>query len=132
MDWQTFLNSPLAIWIPILVLVGILIIAFRKQIGGLIDRTTSARVEAGAEGTKVNIEAPTPPSAQRQATAAPAEPAPQPHGAVIRDAESSEGGALAEDQFGQGALIERVKTKDDLIASSTPPPGADPKAPPPA
>ncbi len=42
-------------------------------------------------------------------------------GARIFDAESSEGGALAEDETGRGATIERTKVKDDLIAANRAP-----------
>ena len=133
MNWQTFLDSSLAVWIPVIVLVALIIIAFRKQIGGLIDRLTSGNVEAGKEGVRVKIEAPAPgPPPSGTAGVSPASPAAEPphhYGAVIRHAKSAEGGALAEDQTGQGALIDHVEVKDDLIASSaTPPPSKDPKA----
>ncbi len=142
MNWQAFLDSSLAIWIPIIILVAIIIVAFRKQIGGLIDRLTSGNVEAGKEGVKVKIEAPAPgspasppasPSPSGTAGVTPASPPTTPdpahhYGAVITNAESTAGGALAEDQTGQGALIDHVKVKDDLIASSTLPPSTDPKA----
>jgi len=135
MNWQTFLDSPLAIWIPIIVLVALIIVTFRKQIGGLIDRLTSGNVEAGKEGVKVKIEAPAPgplasppasPSPSGIAGVSPASPPTPPdpahhYGAVITNAESTHGGALAEDQTGQGALIDHVEVKDDLIASSTTP-----------
>ncbi len=53
------------------------------------------------------------------------DPAP---GARIADAESSGGGALAEDETGRGATIERTKVQDDLIASNRNPRDDAPKA----
>ena len=46
----------------------------------------------------------------------------------IANAESKEGGALAEDRTGRGAVIDGVVVKNDLVASSTAQRSNDPKA----
>jgi len=60
------------------------------------------------------------------------EPTPPSPGVRVRDATSEGGGLLAEDGTGRGADVEKVKVKDDILVSSSPPPSADPKAKPPA
>jgi hypothetical protein len=48
-------------------------------------------------------------------------------GVRIKGAESTQGGLMAQDQTGRGADVESVKTRDDILVSSTPP-KQDPKA----
>jgi hypothetical protein len=53
--------------------------------------------------------------------------APPAPGVRIKGAESTHGGLLAQDQTGRGADVENVKTRDDILVSSTAP-KQDPKA----
>ncbi len=72
MGWQVFLNSPLAVWAPILILVIIVIIAFRKQIGTLIKRLTKTGIRVGKDGVLVDIEAQEPSIPDKVSSAPPA------------------------------------------------------------
>jgi len=56
---QLLLTSP---WFWIVLVLIILIVAFRPQLARLIDRTQKARAEAGKEGARIELEAPVPPS----------------------------------------------------------------------
>lgn len=50
-------------------------------------------------------------------------------GVRVKDAKSREGGLVAEDSTGDGAEVEQVDTKDDILVSSKPPKeDTDPKA----
>ena len=69
MDWQTFLNSPLAVWVPILILVAIVIMAFHRQIGRLIERLTKTGVAVGKDGVQVDLEAQPSPSSDQPSSA---------------------------------------------------------------
>ena len=75
--------------------------------------------------TRLSIKAPLGIGLELEASNEPTPPAP---GVIVRDATSREGGLVAEDSTGRGALAERVETKDDILVSSGPPPGeSDPK-----
>ena len=61
------------------------------------------------------------------------EASPPPPAVTVEDVESTAGGVLADDHTGRGAKVKGAKAKDDILASSTPPPrDSDPKAEPPA
>jgi len=55
------------------------------------------------------------------------EPSPPTPAVVVKDARSSAGGLVAEDNTGRGANVEKIEVKDDILVSSTPP-KQDPKA----
>ncbi len=65
---QLLLTSP---WFWIVLVLIILIVAFRAQIARLIDRTQKARAEAGKDGARIELEAPVPPSEKTPAAASP-------------------------------------------------------------
>jgi hypothetical protein len=57
------------------------------------------------------------------------EPPPPTPGVEVEGARSKGGGLLAEDRTGRGARVKDVAVQDDILVSSTPPPGdASPKA----
>ncbi len=72
MDLQKFLESPLAVWVPILVLIVFVSLLFRKQIAELIQRLTRGSLKAG--GVELNLE--TPHKEQEAGLAAPLPPEP--------------------------------------------------------
>lgn len=65
---QLLLTSP---WFWIVLILLILIVAFRAQIARLIDRTQKAKAEAGQEGAKIELEAPIPAPEKPPAAASP-------------------------------------------------------------
>jgi len=65
---QLLLTSP---WFWIVLVLIILIVAFRAQIARLIDRTQKARAEAGKDGARIELEAPVPPSEKTPAAKPP-------------------------------------------------------------
>ena len=87
-----------------------------------------ASIDVGGASMSVSGEnAPEPAAPTDQPPAPAAEPASSQPGVRVSDVESSEGGVLADDKTGKGAVVERAKTKDDIIATSSPP-DPDPKA----
>lgn len=133
MDWNAVLSSPLAVWVPVIVLVFIVSLMFRKQLGGLMDRLTKGKVEASPKGVIVDLEAvpsasdrDSPPTTE-PAKEDPAEPAQPPPAIRARQLRSRKGGALLEDETGRGVDAEDIETEDDILISTS-----DPKAKPPA
>ncbi len=125
MDWTTFLNSPLATWIPILILVGFVCLIFRKQLGDLITRLTKLNTSVGKEGVGVELEADKPTSGETEQPApATAETRP---GVRAKGIKSRKGGLLVEDETGKGSDVEDVDVETDVLISSS-----DPKTKPPA
>jgi hypothetical protein len=91
-------------------------------------RRGEAQIEVG--GTKVSVKGENDPPPDKtivpaQVTAPASSLAPDRPGINIQDAKSG-GGILAEDKTGKGVNVERVETKDDILASSETPPA--PKA----
>lgn len=85
---QMLFSSP---WFWIVLILIILIVAFRAQLARLIDRTQKAKVEAGKDGAKFELEANAPPAAEKVPLAPPPFTATPPQsvqvgqGAVIKD-----------------------------------------------
>jgi hypothetical protein len=73
---------------------------------------------------RVHITGPAGTSLDINATNDPVPPTPA---VVVKDAKSSAGGLVAEDNTGRGVNVEKVEVKDDILATSTPP-KQDPKA----
>jgi hypothetical protein len=63
---KLLLSSP---WFWIVLVLMILILAFRPQLARLIDRTQRARAEASKEGAKIEIEAASPSAAEKPSDA---------------------------------------------------------------
>ena len=85
---QLLLSSP---WFWIVLILVILIVAFRAQLARLIDRTQKAKVEAGKEGAKLELDASTPSTTEKPhdvpppLAATPTQSVQVGQGAVIKD-----------------------------------------------
>jgi hypothetical protein len=84
---QLLLSSP---WFWIVLILIILIVAFRAQIARLVDRTQKANIEAGKDGAKLELDASAPAAERAHAAAPPSTPAPTQsvqvgQGAIIKD-----------------------------------------------
>ena len=86
---QLLLSSP---WFWLVLILIILIVAFRAQLARLIDRMQKTKVEAGKDGAKFELEASAPPASEKVSPAPPPLTATPTHnvqvgqGAVIKDA----------------------------------------------
>ena len=84
---EILLSSP---WFWIVLILVVLIVAFRAQLARLIDRTQKAKVEAGKEGAKLELDASAPAAEKTGAALPPSAPKPTQsvqvgQGAVIKD-----------------------------------------------
>jgi hypothetical protein len=84
---QLLLSSP---WFWIVLILVILIVAFRVQLARLIDRTQKANIEAGKDGAKLKLDASAPAAEKAHATPPPSATTPTQgvqvgQGAVIKD-----------------------------------------------
>jgi hypothetical protein len=110
---QMLFSSP---WFWIVLVLIILIVAFRAQLARLIDRTQKAKVEAGKDGARFELEANAPPVAEK------APPAPPPSTATPHQSV----------QVGQGAVMRDTHWGDigNVIVKTAPGPAPAPVKPP--
>jgi hypothetical protein len=90
-------------WFWVVVILIILIIAFRAQLARLIDRLQKARIEAGKDGAKVEIDSPIPAAAEKPL----APSSPQPASATSPVSLPSH-----TVEVGRGAIMQNVTTGD--------------------
>jgi hypothetical protein len=108
--FELLFSSP---WFWIVLILVILIVAFRAQLARLIDRTQKTKIEAGKDGARFELDASAPPAAEK------APPAPPPLTATPHQSV----------QVGQGAVIRDSNFGDigNVIVKPAPSPAPAPK-----
>jgi hypothetical protein len=100
--FELLLSSP---WFWIILVLVILILAFRPQLARLIDRTQKAKAEAGKDGAKIELEAGPSGAADKSPAASP--PSASPAGAPPPPAPPGQSV-----EVGRGAVIHDLTTGD--------------------
>ena len=116
---EILLSSP---WFWIVLILVILIVAFRAQLARLIDRTQKAKVEAGKEGAKLELDASTPSTTQKPhdvpppLAATPTQSVQVGQGAVIKDSTFGDiGNVIVKGEEAKPRKPEGVTMQDILL-----------------